>query len=96
MKKISKLLSLLAMLLLPVCLSAGLTVSVGAATPGSVKLGAVTLDDGYYLKEGTTTPTSAKPTSGGYAYYKSGVLQLNNFDIQTTTTTNGIYGPIAH
>ncbi|MBR6644815.1 MAG: carbohydrate-binding domain-containing protein [Clostridia bacterium] len=87
----SKLLSLLAMLLLPVCLSAGLTVSVGAATPGSVRLGAVTLDDGYYLKEGTTTPTSAKPTSGGYAYYKSGVLQLNNFDIQTTTTTNGIY-----
>lgn len=91
MKKMSKLLSLLAMLLLPVCLSAGLTVSVGAATPGSVRLGAVTLDDGYYLKEGTTTPTSAKPTSGGYAYYKSGVLQLNNFDIQTTTTTNGIY-----
>ena len=90
MKTMSKLLSLLAMLLLTVCLSAGLTVSVGAAVPGSVKLGAVTLDDGYYLKEGTSTPTTAKPTSGGYAYYKSGVLQLNNFDIQTTTT-NGIY-----
>lgn len=94
MKKMSKLLSLLAMLLLPVCLSAGLTVSVGAAVPDSIIIGSVTVNDGYYLKEGTTTPMSAKPTSGGYAYYKSGVLQLNNFDIQTTTTTNGIYTTI--
>lgn len=37
------------------------------------------IKDGEYLGSGSTTPTTVMP-SGGYAYYKSGVLQFNNYN----------------
>lgn len=74
------------------CAVFAMSINASAAAPSYVKLGGtVTLNDGYYLKEGSTTPTTTKPSSGGYAYYKDGVLQLSNFDVVSTDTTNGIY-----
>lgn len=44
----------------------------------TVKIGDITLKDGDYLANNATAVTTTKP-SGGYAYYKDGVLTLNNF-----------------
>ncbi|MBE6786224.1 MAG: hypothetical protein E7538_08355 [Ruminococcaceae bacterium] len=48
---------------------------------GSYKLdlGGVTMKDGDYLALGASAVTTTKP-SGGYAYYKDGVLTLNNYN----------------
>lgn len=44
----------------------------------TVQIGDITLKDGDYLANNATAVTTSKP-SGGYAYYKDGVLTLNNF-----------------
>ncbi|MBQ7415648.1 MAG: InlB B-repeat-containing protein [Oscillospiraceae bacterium] len=46
--------------------------------PDSVFVGGVELPGGMYLPAGSTVPTATKP-QGGYAYYKGGVLTLNNY-----------------
>ena len=46
--------------------------------PDSVFVGGVELPGGMYLPAGSTVPTATKP-QGGYAYYKDGVLTLNNY-----------------
>jgi hypothetical protein len=44
----------------------------------TVKIGDITLKDGDYLANNAASVTTVKPV-GGYAYYKDGVLTLNNF-----------------
>ena len=83
-KQMSKLIGILAVLTLLCCAVFAMGIHASAAAPSSIFIGSVTVNDGYYLKEGPTTPTTVKPTSGGYAYYKSGVLQLSNFDVVST------------
>ena len=46
--------------------------------PDSVFVGGVELPGGMYLAVDSTVPTATKP-QGGYAYYKDGVLTLNNY-----------------
>ncbi len=43
-----------------------------------IQVGQVELADGEYTTDGEST-TTTKPESGGYAYFKDGVLTLNNF-----------------
>lgn len=43
-----------------------------------VYVGGIKLSGGKYLAVGADTPTATKP-AGGYAYYKDGVLTLNNY-----------------
>ena len=42
-------------------------------------VGGVGMNDGDYLASGATETTDKRPTTGGYAYYKNGVLTLNNY-----------------
>ncbi len=42
-------------------------------------VGGVGMNDGDYLASGATETTAKRPTTGGYAYYKDGVLTLNNY-----------------
>ncbi len=49
-------------------------------------VGGVGMFDGDYLANGATETTQTKPAFGGYAYYKNGVLTLNNF----TFTGDGV------
>ena len=42
-------------------------------------VGGVGMNDGDYLASGATDTTKSRPTTGGYAYYKNGVLTLNNY-----------------
>ena len=42
-------------------------------------VGGVGMNDGDYLASGATETTAKRPTTGGYAYYKNGVLTLNNY-----------------
>ena len=42
-------------------------------------VGGVGMNDGDYLASGATETTTKRPTTGGYAYYKNGVLTLNNY-----------------
>ncbi len=42
-------------------------------------VGGVGMNDGDYLASGATETTDKRPTTGGYAYYKDGVLTLNNY-----------------
>ena len=44
-----------------------------------LKFDEIVLKDGEYLKSGTPITSTTKP-SGGYAYYKDGVLELNNYN----------------
>ena len=44
----------------------------------TITLDNIVLKDGEYLADNGTTPTTTQP-SGGYAYYKDGILTLNNF-----------------
>ena len=40
----------------------------------------ILIEDGQYLGSDATAPTTTQPASGGYAYYKNGVLLLNNYN----------------
>ena len=52
-----------------------------AAAGGEVYVGGVGMCDGDYLAVGATATQTTKP-SGGYAYYKDGVLTLNNYSYE--------------
>ena len=45
-------------------------------------VGGVDLKDGEYLVNGSSVPTTAKPSKDGYAYYKDGVLTLNHYSYE--------------
>ena len=53
--------------------------SVTKMAEAPVYVGGVGMYDGDYLAVGATKTTTTKP-SGGYAYYKDGVLTLNGYD----------------
>lgn len=59
-----------------------LVVAFTPTLPGVVMIGDVGLYNREYLAVGSTTPTSTKPTSGGYAYLENYVLTLHNFTYQ--------------
>ncbi|MBQ9797833.1 MAG: carbohydrate-binding domain-containing protein [Clostridia bacterium] len=44
-----------------------------------IYVGGVGMNDGDYLASGATETTTKRPATGGYAYYKNGVLTLNNY-----------------
>lgn len=47
----------------------------------TVQVGGVSMIDGDYLPSGSNEVTRSRPVSGGYAYYKDGILTLNNFTL---------------
>ena len=47
----------------------------------TVQVGGVPMKDGDYLPSGSDEVTRSRPVSGGYAYYKDGILTLNNFTL---------------
>ena len=53
-----------------------------------VKVGGIGMKDGDYLPSGATAIATAKPTEGGYAYYKDGVLTLHDFVYAADTTAS--------
>lgn len=52
-----------------------------AIKPGYVYMGGIGLEDGYYLRASSHTPTTAKPNDN-YAYYNDGVLTLHNYNFE--------------
>lgn len=44
-----------------------------------IYVGGVGMVSGDYLANNATAPTTTKPTTGGYAYYKDGVLTLHDY-----------------
>lgn len=71
MKKLSILLLILCVLILP---------AMALAANPTVEIGYVELPNGYYMASDTTEPVAQKP-NGGYAHLKDGVLTLNNYSI---------------
>ena len=59
-----------------------LVVAFTPTLPGVVMIGDVAIYNREYLAVGSSTPTSTKPTSGGYAYLENYVLTLHNFTYQ--------------
>ena len=49
----------------------------------AVRVGDVVMTDGDYLPSGATEVTRTRPTVGGYAYYKDGILTLNSFNLSS-------------
>ncbi len=45
-----------------------------------IYVGGVGMEDGDYLASDAEQVTKTQPTTGGYAYYKDGVLTLNNYE----------------
>ena len=62
---------------------------------GTVYLGGVALENGQYLAQGSSTPTTRKPADN-YAYYWNETLTLHNFTIEDqvylTKEENTLYG----
>ena len=54
-------------------------VTIKAKWGAPLYVGGVGMNDGDYLASGATDTTKSRPTTGGYAYYKNGVLTLNNY-----------------
>ena len=52
-----------------------------------IEIGDVKLFDGYILESGSSVPTTTAPTNPNarFAYFKNGVLYLNNFDARNET-----------
>ncbi|MBU5435525.1 S-layer homology domain-containing protein [Pseudoflavonifractor sp. MSJ-37] len=68
------------------CLTLGLlpTAAMAATSPAtSVRVGGVNLTSGKYLVEGASTATDSAPSSGGYAYFHEGTLELHDFAVTT-------------
>jgi len=59
------------------------TVTVDATYEECIIVGGVAMVDGTYLANGASVTVTEKPV-GGYAYYKSGVLTLNNYEYTGT------------
>ena len=56
-------------------------ITLTAKFEDAVYVGGVGMNDGDYLAVGATATQTTKP-SGGYAYYKDGVLTLNNYSYE--------------
>ena len=52
--------------------------SASAEKAGDIYVAGVLMSDGDYLANNKTSTQTTKP-SGGYAYYKNGILTLRNF-----------------
>lgn len=77
MKQFNRLISLVLAVMMIAGLVPAAAITVGAAA-SSITVSGVTVADGQYLKNGSTTPTTDKQTSG-FAYYKDGVLTLSGY-----------------
>jgi len=77
MKQFNRLISLFLAVMMIAGLIPAAALTVGAAA-SSITVSGVTVADGQYLKNGSTTPTTDKQTSG-FAYYKDGVLTLSGY-----------------
>ena len=80
MKFFKKPLAVLLTLAMVIGIFAVVGVNTSAAEPG-LWVGGVEMNDGDYLANGATATTTTKP-SGGYAYFKDGVLTLNNYEYE--------------
>jgi len=71
-------------------------IAAEATAEPEIYVGGVGLVSGEYLANGSDTPVKDKPASGGYAYYKDGVLTLNNYVYEGTgyETGSGVYAII--
>ena len=75
--------TLILLLMLAVLCSVIFAMSLTAnAASDYITINDIQIKDGQYLRENDSTATTTVPGSGSdYAYYKSGVLTLNNFNI---------------
>ena len=70
--------------LLTLAMVIGIFAAVGvntSAAEAELWVGGVAMADGDYLANGATATTTTEP-SGGYAYFKDGVLTLNNYEYE--------------
>lgn len=93
MKFFKKSVAVLLTLAMVIGIFAAVGVNTSAAEPG-LWVGGVEMNDGDYLANGATATTTTKP-SGGYAYFKDGVLTLNNYEYEgagvTQSNSSGSY-----
>lgn len=91
MKFFKKPLAVLLTLAMVIGIFAAVGVNTSAAEP-ELWVGGVAMADGDYLANGATATTTTKP-SGGYAYFKDGVLTLNNYEYEGAgvTQSNGSF-----
>ena len=80
MKFFKKSVAVLLTLAMVIGIFAAVGVNTSAAEPG-LWVGGVEMNDGDYLANGATATTTTEP-SGGYAYFKDGVLTLNNYEYE--------------
>ena len=85
MKFFKKSLAVLLTLSMVIGIFAAVGVNTYAAEPG-LWVGGVEMNDGDYLANGATATTTTEP-SGGYAYFKDGVLTLNNYEYEGAGVT---------
>ena len=89
MKFFKKSVAVLLTLAMVIGIFAAVGVNTSAAEAG-LWVGGVAMADGDYLANGATATTTTEP-SGGYAYFKDGVLTLNNYEYEGAgvTQSNG-------
>ena len=85
MKFFKKPLAVLLTLAMVIGIFAAVGVNTSAAEAG-LWVGGVEMNDGDYLANGATATTTTEP-SGGYAYFKDGVLTLNNYEYEGAGVT---------
>lgn len=85
MKFFKKSVAVLLTLAMVIGIFAAVGVNTSAAEPG-LWVGGVEMNDGDYLANGATATTTTEP-SGGYAYFKDGVLTLNNYEYEGAGVT---------
>ena len=85
MKFFKKSVAVLLTLAMVIGIFAAVGVNTYAAEPG-LWVGGVEMNDGDYLANGATATTTTEP-SGGYAYFKDGVLTLNNYEYEGAGVT---------
>ena len=85
MKFFKKSVAVLLTLAMVIGIFAAVGVNTSAAEAG-LWVGGVEMNDGDYLANGATATTTTEP-SGGYAYFKDGVLTLNNYEYEGAGVT---------
>lgn len=62
-----------------------------------IYVGGAALSDGKYLANGAAQATGTKPASGGYAYYKNGILTLHDYTYKGKCNADAEnYGTLIH
>lgn len=78
----TKTLTLLLMLTVLCSVIFAMSLTANADNSDYVTINGISIKDGQYLRENDSATITTVPASGSdYAYYKSGILTLNNFDI---------------